>query len=279
MPLSVDEYLIGQNWAVNEQSRLETGGGEGVEIVKNEPFDFQACLNAGGGGDQAFLNGKYNKGQYTKKIYKLSSKVPKYIRALFTPVIGAEGFNFHEEAWNAYPYCKTVITNPGYMKDNYKVVVESMHLPDRGDCLNALEIDNAAGKIPATAVQILDVSSAKSHILKDPSFPEPSEFVAKLEAGSRGPLGGKGWTSSQDLPIMTCYKRVSVHCKWGIFQNKLENFIMDQYRDVLLAFHQKIWLWIERWSHLSLDDVRELEDQTQNELLERIKDSERRGDL
>ena len=22
----------------------------------------------------------------------------------------------HEEAWNAYPYCKTVLSNPGYMK-------------------------------------------------------------------------------------------------------------------------------------------------------------------
>ena len=24
----------------------------------------------------------------------------------------------HEEAWNAYPYCKTVLSNPGYMKVN-----------------------------------------------------------------------------------------------------------------------------------------------------------------
>ena len=24
----------------------------------------------------------------------------------------------HEEAWNAYPYCRTVLSNPGYMKVN-----------------------------------------------------------------------------------------------------------------------------------------------------------------
>ena len=36
--MSVDEYQIAQNWSVNEQSRRETGGGEGVEIRENKPF-------------------------------------------------------------------------------------------------------------------------------------------------------------------------------------------------------------------------------------------------
>lgn len=42
----------------------------------------------------------------------------------------------HEEAWNAYPYCKTVLTNPDYMKDNFYVKVETIHLPDRGTTEN-----------------------------------------------------------------------------------------------------------------------------------------------
>ena len=60
-------------------------------------------------------------------------------RTLFSPIMGEEGYNFHEEAWNAYPYCKTVITNPGFMKDDFKVVLESMHLQDPGDNPNSLE--------------------------------------------------------------------------------------------------------------------------------------------
>ena len=55
---------------ISYQSRLETGGGEGVEIVKNEPFTNQPH---GPGG-------KFDKGQYTYKVYKVASKVPKYIR-------------------------------------------------------------------------------------------------------------------------------------------------------------------------------------------------------
>ena len=38
----------------------------------------------------------------------------------------------HEEAWNAYPYCKTVLTNPGYMKENFYITIETYHIGDRG---------------------------------------------------------------------------------------------------------------------------------------------------
>ena len=46
----------------------------------------------------------------------------------------------HEEAWNAYPYCKTVLSNPGYMKDNFYIIVETYHLPDRGDQSKLAEV-------------------------------------------------------------------------------------------------------------------------------------------
>lgn len=52
------------------------------------------------------LGGKYSSGQYTYKIYHLASKVPAFIR-LLAPKGSLE---IHEEAWNAYPYCRTVIT-------------------------------------------------------------------------------------------------------------------------------------------------------------------------
>lgn len=50
--------------------------------------------------------GKFSSGQYTYKIYHLASKVPAFIR-LLAPKGSLE---VHEEAWNAYPYCRTVLT-------------------------------------------------------------------------------------------------------------------------------------------------------------------------
>ena len=52
LPLSLDEYQIAQSWAFIEQSKLETGGGEGVRILKDEPSYSKGgqgrTLNSGG---------------------------------------------------------------------------------------------------------------------------------------------------------------------------------------------------------------------------------------
>ncbi len=64
-------------------------------------------------------------------------------RSFLKPIIGKKGFQLHEEAWNAYPYCLTVLTNPGYMKDDFRVVLETLHLPDGGDSENVLGMPKA----------------------------------------------------------------------------------------------------------------------------------------
>ena len=86
---------MAQLYSVAEASKNNTGGGEGIEVLKNEPFT-----------DYPLLGGRYSSGQYTYKIYHLASKVPAFIRLL----LPKNSLEIHEEAWNAYPYCKTVIT-------------------------------------------------------------------------------------------------------------------------------------------------------------------------
>ncbi|XP_023618710.1 phosphatidylinositol transfer protein beta isoform isoform X7 [Myotis lucifugus] len=90
LPCSVQEYQVGQLYSVAEASKNETGGGEGIEVLKNEPYEKDG-----------------EKGQYTHKIYHLKSKVPGFVR-----LIAPEGsLVFHEKAWNAYPYCRTIVTD------------------------------------------------------------------------------------------------------------------------------------------------------------------------
>ena len=70
------------------------------------------------------------------QIYHLASKVPSWVRA-----IAPKGsLEIHEEAWNAYPYCKTVLSNPGYMKDGFYIMVETYHIADKGDSENVHEL-------------------------------------------------------------------------------------------------------------------------------------------
>uniref|UniRef100_A0ACB8F9W6 Uncharacterized protein n=1 Tax=Sphaerodactylus townsendi TaxID=933632 RepID=A0ACB8F9W6_9SAUR len=96
LPVSVEEYQVGQLYSVAEASKNETGGGEGVEVLVNESYKCDGEC-----------------GQYMHKIYHLQCKVPPFVK-----MVAPEGaLNIHEKAWNAYPYCRTVITNE-YMKDD-----------------------------------------------------------------------------------------------------------------------------------------------------------------
>jgi hypothetical protein len=54
------KYQIGQLWSTAQVSKENTGGGEGIEILKNEPFSNKTDLFPG-----------YTTGQYTHKLYKL----------------------------------------------------------------------------------------------------------------------------------------------------------------------------------------------------------------
>lgn len=48
------QYQVGQLFSVAQASKNETGGGEGIEVLKNEPYEKDG-----------------EKGQYTHKIYHL----------------------------------------------------------------------------------------------------------------------------------------------------------------------------------------------------------------
>lgn len=80
---------------VAKYSAAESGGdsgSDGVEIVKNEPFE-----------------NDFGRGQYTFKIYHLASKLPSWLVSL----IPKNALTLEEEAWNAYPRC---VTGPSHSK-------------------------------------------------------------------------------------------------------------------------------------------------------------------
>ena len=80
---------MGQLYMTARSSTKYSTKGEGVEIVKNEPFE----------------NKELGKGQYTKKIFHLSNLIPSWVRYLFSSL---NHLSVVEESWNVYPNCKTV---------------------------------------------------------------------------------------------------------------------------------------------------------------------------
>ena len=244
LPMSVEEYQVGQLFSVAEASLNETGGGEGVEVLNNEPYN-----------NIPLLGGKFTRGQYTRKIYHLASKVPTVVKW-----IAPKGsLEILEEAWNAYPYCKTVLTNPGYMKGNFFIKVETYHINDRGETQNAHEL--TPEQLAMRKVVHIDIANDPV-IQSDYKVAEdPARFKSK---GGRGPLKGQ-WMKTVE-PVMTAYKLVSIEFKWLGLQNKVEKYAMDTERRLFTNFHRQLFCTIDRWIELTMEDIRRLEEKTQKEL-------------
>ncbi|XP_030438538.1 phosphatidylinositol transfer protein beta isoform isoform X3 [Gopherus evgoodei] len=207
LPCSVQEYQVGQLYSVAEASKNETGGGEGIQVLKNEPYEKDS-----------------EKGQYTHKIYHLKSKVPGFVR-----MIAPEGsLVFHEKAWNAYPYCRTIVTNE-YMKDDFFIKIETWHKPDLGTSENVHDLDPNTWK----SVEVVHIDIA------DRTQVEPADYKADEDPvlfqsvkTKRGPLG-PNWKQEK-----------------RIFTN----------------FHRQLFCWIDKWIDLTMEDIRRMEDETQREL-------------
>nr|CAD7258710.1 unnamed protein product [Timema shepardi]CAD7569398.1 unnamed protein product [Timema californicum] len=245
LPLTVEEYQVAQLYSVAEASKNETGGGEGIEVLKNEPFD-----------GVPLLGGKYNKGQYTYKIYHLASKVPTFIR-LLAPKGSLE---IHEEAWNAYPYCKTVVSNPTYMKNNFMIVIESLHVGDRGHQENVHELTSDKLKMR----EVVHIDIANDHVARADFKPDEDPTKFHSEKTGRGPLSGN-WMDQVD-PVMTCYKLVTVEFKWFGLQTRVEEFIQKSERRLFTTFHRQVFCWMDRWHGYTMEDIRAIEEKTKEEL-------------
>ncbi|KAG8450755.1 hypothetical protein GDO86_003142 [Hymenochirus boettgeri] len=213
LPVSVEEYQVGQLYSVAEASKNETGGGEGVEVLVNEPYE----------------NGS-EKGQYTHKIYHLHSKVPGFVRML-----APEGaLNIHEKAWNAYPYCRTIITNE-YMKDDFLIKIETWHKPDLGTLDNVHKLEPDVWK----SVEVVHIDIAdRSQVLSKDYKPEEDPAKFKSVKTGRGPLcpdWKKTLGQQKDCPHMCAYKLVTVKFKWWGLQNKIESFIQKVSKNLSVA--------------------------------------------
>ncbi|KAF1394994.1 hypothetical protein EPR50_G00015270 [Perca flavescens] len=86
MPLTVEEYRVGQLYMISKHSHEQSDRGEGVEVVQNEPYEDPA----------------HGQGQFTEKRVYLNSKLPTWARAVVPKI-----FYVTEKAWNYYPYTIT----------------------------------------------------------------------------------------------------------------------------------------------------------------------------
>ncbi|KAL3320846.1 hypothetical protein Ciccas_000473 [Cichlidogyrus casuarinus] len=257
LPITVDSYQVAQLYTVAEVSKLETGGGQGIKVEKNEPFDEKT--NAP---NPPLLGGKFTKGQYTLKKYYLEKKVPSLLRK----VISKQALVVTEEAWNAYPYCRTVITSDYFSPERFKLTIESYHAPDM-NMENAHQLDGEHLKLRHVQVlNIADEAQARAFNVVNPDF-NPQAFISKKTG--IGPMTDPNWYEKDSVPIRMCaYKLVTVQAKMFGVQTMLENFIINQEARLFLDFHRKVFCLMDNWYGMDMQALRDYEDKTKRELEE-----------
>lgn len=245
LPIDVEEFQVAQMYTVAEASKNETGGGEGVEVVKNEPFE-----------NVPLYGGKYSSGQYTHKIYHLGKRMPAFVRWLAP----SRFLEIHEEAWNAYPYCKTVLFC-AKARHRGQITIESFHHEGANTLENALQLSEE--DLQQRKVVNIDIANdpvSKQNYIADA---DPTKF--KSVKTGRGPLVGPQWWQECDQ-VMTCYKMVKCEIKWFGVQKRIERIILDAEIKIFRNFHRQAFCYIDKWYGMTMDDIRQLEDKTRSEL-------------
>ncbi|KAL4657919.1 cytoplasmic phosphatidylinositol transfer protein 1-like [Arapaima gigas] len=238
MPLTVEEYRIGQLYMISKHSHEQSDRGEGVEVVQNEPFE----------------DPTHGCGQFTEKRLYLNSKLPSWARAVVPKI-----FYITEKAWNYYPYTITVLFSfplQCSFLPKFSIHIKTKYEDNKG---SNDSIFDSEPKDEDTEVCFIDVAYDE---IPERYYKEEEDLRCfRSEKTLRGPLL-EGWRDTQQ-PIMCSYKLVAVKFEvWGL-QTRVEQFVHKVVRDILLLGHRQAFAWVDEWIDMTMDEVREYERATQ----------------
>ncbi|KAB0792480.1 hypothetical protein PPYR_14439 [Photinus pyralis] len=251
IPLTVEEYRIAQLYMIAKKSREESSGaGSGVEILVNEPYS----------------DGPGGQGQYTHKIYHIGSHLPGWLKG----ILPKTALMADEEAWNAYPYTKTRYTCP--FVEKFYLEIETYYFNDNGHQENVFRLNGS--DLRNRIVDTIDI--VRDQLYGTDYVKEEDPKYYRSEKTGRGPLTetwledywneiqGRAQPLRNGKSLMCAYKLCRVEFRYWGMQTKLERFIHDvALRKTMVRAHRQAWAWQDEWYGLSMEDIREIERQTQ----------------
>jgi len=147
------------------------------------------------------------------------------------------------------------------MKEKFTLIIETLHADDIGEQENVHELSEE--KLAEREVVHIDIVNDPVALADYKEEEDPSKF--KSVKTGRGPITGADWKKTTQ-PMMTCYKLVTCEFKWFGLQGRLESFIQKSERRLFTTFHRQLFCWMDQWYGLTMDEIREIEDKTKEEL-------------
>lgn len=233
---------------VYHKSKTESDGNDGVKILKNEPFE----------------NEERGKGQYTEKIYYINANIPSFTKTLFPSL---RSLTATESSYNCFPTCFTEYKLSEPLEDTLTFNVRSVHLDDNGSSDPVKIFDLTPKQQKSLEVYELDIFKLSSN-KKNNLEVLPCDFESVKTGRSKLTAD---WINTHS-PVMCCYKLFTVNFKWFGLQTIGEKLFMDYAKDITYLGHCEIFLLIDKWFDLTIEDIRRLEKELQNELDQKMKD-------
>ncbi|XP_014913563.1 membrane-associated phosphatidylinositol transfer protein 2-like isoform X2 [Poecilia latipinna] len=250
MPMSVEEYRIAQLYMIQKKSREEScGEGSGVEILENKPYE----------------DGPGGSGQYTHKVYHIGKHIPSW----FCAILPQAALRVEEESWNAYPYTRTRYTCP--FVEKFSIDIETYYKPDTGNQADVFNLSSAEKR--QRTVDPIDI--VKDYIPPHEYLVEEDPKLYQSIKTRRGPLSEDWIEEINHNPgqtvVMCAYKLCKVEFRYWGMQSKIERFIHDVgLRKVMVRAHRQAWCWQDEWYGLTIEDIRQLELETQLALAKKM---------
>ncbi|OHT04273.1 Phosphatidylinositol transfer protein beta isoform [Tritrichomonas foetus] len=256
MPISLDRFPAAKAYMVHGYVKNSSGGGEGIEIVKNgEPYN---------------ENGE--KGTLNYKIYHVKSQIPGFIRW----AVPDRYLHFNEKSYNSYPHCKSLLRVPA-LKDDFILDVESQHII----YTNKMEfpsnyMDMTDEELKMREVIYIDILNGNPYPDSDPNL-DLSNFICP-EAGFNTPLTSPPgynpnappkWTETFNGPMICVIKVLKFHFKWWGIQTGAENLVAHTfYPKLFTESHRKIVAHMKDWYALTDEDLEKMGEKIHKEQLE-----------
>ncbi|KAG7479134.1 phosphatidylinositol transfer protein alpha isoform-like [Solea senegalensis] len=163
--------------------------------------------------------------------------------------------------------------NNPYLGNKFSMTIETWHKADMGEEENVHGLDQTTWD--SVVIANIDIGETPQGLKTEFN---PATFTS--EKTKRGPLT-PGWkeklAQDAECPHMCAYKLVTLEAKAPMIQKTVENMIMKAERNLFDKFHKQLFCTIDDWVNLTMEDIRQKEENTKKELDEMRKNDEVRG--
>lgn len=251
IPFAFNQCYRASAYSVTRRTRDETGNGDGFEVLQQRDYEEDG-----------------NPGHYVERVLHFKHYVPSFIKW----AIPEKYAHVHEDNNNAFPHTVTTFDIPGMGKDmilhtetRHVVYTPGMEIPNNLIGLNEEELAERE-------VFYLDLLNGPKSDKKEFDL----HGFSNEEAGIHELVGPTKRVDDQQVPewvehyngnVTMIVKVVKFLFRWKGMQTVVENIVARSvFYNVYLDSHRAMVKWSTIWDKMTIEDIRAMEKDVQNEL-------------